>query len=131
MKKLLPLILILISFTLSAQWTVREDTLISNLGDTLIERWEGLQTPYPEGILLELKYNKYFLNNGIEVLVQREKVNVARRDSDTVGNNGNTTILWLKDQTFVNRNYIKMWAEWEIEKWLEQQRAIPETEPEP
>ena len=129
MKKPLTLILILISFTLSAQWTVREDTLTSTSGDVFLERWEGLQTPHPNGILLKLKYTEFFVHHPDTLVVQaRENYRVFRSNTDTVGD-AQVTVQWLKDQTFVNRNYIKMWAEWEIEKWLEQQRAIPEPEP--
>jgi len=128
MKKLLTLILILISFTLSAQWTVREDTLTSTSGDVFLERWEGLQTPHPNGILLKLKYTEYFVHHPDTLVIQaRESYKIFRTNNDTVGD-GQVTIQWLKDQTFVNRNYVKQWAQWEIEKLLEEQRQVPDLE---
>ena len=127
MRNLLTLALILISISVFSQWTVRTDTLTYNNGDTLIEKWVGLYTPHPNGLILQIKYHKYFINDGFLILVDEENYKATRRNNDTI-TDANVTVLWLKDQTFVNRNYVRQWAEWEIEKLLEQQRAIPEQE---
>ena len=124
MKHVLTFIFILISVSLFSQWTVRTDTLISNLNDTIIEEWVGLQTPHPKGMLLQLKLDKYYINEGVPVLVASNQYKVNRRNYDTI-NEGGQTALWLKDQTFVNRNFIKMWAEIEIEKILYELRKVP------
>lgn len=128
MKKLLTILLILTASTAFSQWTVQEDTLINiNQGDTTIQVWDAVQTPHPNGIILRIDYTEYRVYNGDLYKKRTERYRVARNDADSVSA-AQVTIQWLKDQTFVNRNYIKQWALWEIENL--KNKVITEPEPE-
>ncbi len=128
MKKLLTILLILMASAAFSQWTVQEDTVINiSQGDTTMQVWEAVQTPHPNGIILKINYTEYLVYNGELYKKSTEQYRVARSNADSVGA-AQVTIQWLKDQTFTNRNYIKQWALWEIEKL--KQKVITEPEPE-